>query len=96
MDLEGCYTSKETPRYGHSKHKILMSQWQCLQNIYGLLTLLKKTVTAANSVPEFDHGLVVDVAVLGDGVGVDLQDLHATLLVGQRDFNLSEIDEIVG
>ena len=52
----------------------------------------KNLKTATNSVPEFDHGLVVNVAVLGDGVSVDLEDLHATLLVGQRDFNLSEID----
>mmetsp|Transcript_28829 Transcript_28829/g.81222 ORF Transcript_28829/g.81222 Transcript_28829/m.81222 type:complete len:254 (-) Transcript_28829:479-1240(-) len=46
-------------------------------------------VGSVESLCELHHCLVVDVSVLGDPRGVDLQDVHAGLLVGQRDLHLT-------
>merc|ERR1719317_418742 len=45
-------------------------------------------VGAVEAVRQLDDGLVVDLAVLGDGARVNLQDLQPSLVVGQRDLNL--------
>ncbi|KAI3480031.1 hypothetical protein L1887_57807 [Cichorium endivia] len=46
-------------------------------------------VGAVESVAELDDGLVVELLLLGHRLGVDLEDLEARLLVGQRDLDLA-------
>ena len=41
------------------------------------------------AVSELADGLVVDIAVLGNGRGVNLEHFHAPLLVWQADFHLA-------
>jgi len=46
-------------------------------------------VSAVEPVGQLHHGLVVDVAVLGDAAGVNLENLESRRLVWQRDLDLS-------
>jgi hypothetical protein len=45
-------------------------------------------VGAVETVRELDHRLVVDLALLVDRPGMDLEDLESRLLVRERDLNL--------
>ena len=78
-------------QFAHGLHEVLVDDIVAL-GAYGEHARLGAHVAqvgAVEAVGELDNGLEVDVAALGNRRRVDLHDVQAALLVGQRDLDLA-------
>lgn len=74
----------------HGLHEIFLDDVVslCADGEEARLSAHVAQIGAVEAVRQFDDGFVVDVTMLCNWAGMDLQDLQAGLFVGQRNFDL--------